>query len=60
MEKIELRELRPHSLLLDDPIFQNLLARRISRLDLMLGMRDEKYMTDLRDLIMQVEQELAD
>jgi hypothetical protein len=58
--KIEPRELRPHSLLLDDPVFQNLLARRISRLDMMLGMRDEQYVTELRDLIAQVEQELAD
>lgn len=60
VEKIELRELRTHSLLLDDPVFQNLLTRRMSRLDMMLGMRDEQYITELRDLIIQVERELAD
>ena len=60
VQKIELRELRPHSRLLDDPVFQNLLTRRISRLDMMLSMRDEQYMKGLRDLIIQIEQELAD
>ena len=60
MRKIELRELRSHSLLLQDPVFQSLLTRRISRLDMMLDVREERYLTELRDLITKIEQELAD
>jgi len=60
VEKIELRELRSHSLLLDDPTFQNLLTQRIARFDVMLSMRDAQYVTELRDLITQIEHELAE
>lgn len=60
VQKIEPRELRPHSVLLDDPVFQNLLTQRIARFDTMLGMRDEQYVVELRELITQIEQELAD
>ena len=60
VRKIELREFRSHSLLLDDPVFQNLLAQRIARMDMLLDTRDEQYVAELRELITQIEQELAD
>jgi hypothetical protein len=60
VQKIELREFRSHSLLLDDLVFQNLLAQRIARLDMMLNTRDEQYVLELRELITQIERELAD
>lgn len=59
VKKIELRNLRSHSLLLDDPVFQNLLTRRISRLGMMLNERDKLYVTELRELIALIEGELA-
>ena len=59
-EKIELREHRSHSFLLDDPVFQNLLNRRIERMDPLHKTRDERYLPDLRKLIAQIEQELHD
>ena len=58
LEKIELREVRSHSNLLDDPVFQNLLTRRIERMDVMLDGRDKGYVPKLRELIALVEQEL--
>jgi hypothetical protein len=58
LEKIELRELRSHSILLDDPVFQNLLTRRIGRMDMMLDARGEGYVLGLRELIALIEQEL--
>lgn len=58
LEKIELRELRSHSNLLDDPVFQNLLTRRIERMGMMLAARDEGYVPELRELIALIEQEL--
>jgi hypothetical protein len=58
LDKIELRELRSHSPLLDDPVFQNLLTRRIGRMDNMLDARNERYVPELRELIALVEQEL--
>jgi len=60
VQKIELRKLRSHSLLLDDPVFQNLLTQRIARMDMLLDTREEQYVTELRELITQIEQELAD
>ena len=60
VQKIELRELRSHSPLLDDPVFQNLLTQRISRMDVLLDTRDEQYVSELRELIAQIEQEFSD
>ena len=60
VEKIELRESRSHSSLLDDPVFQNLLSRRIQRTDMLSKSRDERYLSDLRELIVLVEEELKD
>jgi hypothetical protein len=59
-EKIDLRELRSHSGLLDDPVFQNLLTRRIERINVMLDARDKEYVAELRELIALVAAELED
>lgn len=58
IEKIELREYRSHAPLLNDPVFQNLLTRRIERMDMLLDARDEEYLSELRELIFMIEQEL--
>lgn len=58
-ESIELREMRSHSHLLDDPIFQNMLARRIGRMTTMVNLGDSEYMAELHELIGLIEQELA-
>jgi hypothetical protein len=60
IERIEIREMRSHSQLLDDPVFQNLLAMRISRMYSMVNLRDSEYVVDLRELIVLIEQELAE
>jgi hypothetical protein len=59
-QRIELREMRSHSHLLDDPIFQNMLARRIGRMTTMVNLGDSEYMVELRELIGLIEQELAE
>jgi hypothetical protein len=60
IERIEIREIRSHSQLLDDLVFQNLLARRISRMYSMVNLLDSEYVVDLRELIVLIEQELAE
>lgn len=59
-QRIELRELRSHSHLLDDPVFQNMLARRIDRMTSMVNLGDSEYLAELRELIGLIEQELAE
>lgn len=55
---IELRELANHSLLLEDKVFQNLLTRRIEELTTLMEFRPETYQSELRELIILVNQEL--
>ena len=57
-EMIELRERRSHADLLDDPKFQNILTRRIARLDILLSARDGAYVSDLSDVIKLLDEEL--
>ena len=59
IEKIELRERRSHADLLDDPVFQNILTRRIERLDTMLAAREEAYVSELTALIKLLDKELS-
>ena len=58
-EKIALRERRSHADLLDDPVFQNILTRRIERLDMMLAARDAAYVSELSELLELLEKELG-
>lgn len=60
VKTMELGTRRSHSSLLDDLLFQNLLTRRIQRLDMMLDARDEEYVSELHELIAMVVQEMAD
>ena len=57
-EMIELRERRSHADLLDDPKFQNILTRRIARLDILLSARDGAYVSDLSEVIKLLDEEL--
>ncbi len=59
IEKIDLRERRSHADLLDDPVFQNILTRRIERLDTMLAAREEAYVSELTALIKLLDKELS-
>jgi len=58
--KIELKALRSHLHLLEDPVFQNLLTQRIEEQTVLLDARPEYYQSGLDELITLIEQELTD
>jgi hypothetical protein len=60
LESIEIGKLRSHSQLLDDPVFQNILARRILRMTAMVNLLESEYVTELREVIVLIERELVE